>query len=393
MKLNNTSTIQSPFEDNIFILPNGSILPYSLPGDSGNQRFFRTKKTKRFRSSLQSTKKEDLPLLHCWKSDSNLVLINADFDEEPDAYGFADFDRLEEFLLSTIGHLGIVTRSASNKVKVFFLLNLPQDIEITKDIALDTLSKILPDDLSEHIDHRLSALSKSYITERMCIDINTSLFTLIPIEPVLDSVEENPVKGEYSSCIPYYQATPTLEAQNFGNLISQRLSEEVNRTKTLEQIMLFLMAAPSLVTTGFQISQKKLGVTAGVSQKTISLYLSKLLNAGLLYTVNKTYVPDKQAKTYRFAGLFRVLFKMFFDRPSSFIRKPRRSRSELPSRINDGEWNDTMVKNVYRFRANPDAFLEWIKSIPDYHLKDRWQQANRILKWFLRKEELLQSVQ
>lgn len=343
-----------------FSLPNGSALKYAFPGDKGNQfNWYRTYDNKRLMDKIK--KKTSLPKVGLWSSKTNQHLIAADFDNLPE--GFANYERLKEYLKSKFKNRGRVTSTPSNKAKVFFVVQITNSFKMNKEIASDVLELLFRNDaydLYNYLDLTKPALSVAFVTPNMVQDLkNISSLEPIFIEGYSKVSENKITKNDlhkfklYSKEIPeylkYFQSSDKREY--FARII--------------------LECGGLCRETGFQLPITKLSSEVKVSPKTISTWLKKLISSNLLECINRKYKPGKISRTYKAKG---ELFKFFKN-------KLYKNKSyNIPTQIKDGEWNNDLFTIAWNFKDNPNQYFNYVKNIPGYDQKDRSRQAEKTFK-------------
>lgn len=376
--------------NDLFVLPNGAAVPYRLPSDKGDP--WRTWDLDYVRHWASDTKSGTVKICG-WASKSNQSnqhLVIADFDrllyEEP-TVGFSTADHwspLRSYLRMIYQGKGIVLTSFSGKCKVIFVVETPKGVSMNRQIALDTLQSILPDDLFEIIDKSTSALSLTILTPGIINILSKELPNISVIPCILDSIDlekdnqdlfpnfdetkatpsnTSPPKECYISCIP------THKYKSYeGELGCLAEFEKGARGKILR----VLCAMPRL-RTGFDISQIVMAKTVGVSQKTVHVNLQWFISKGLLKVTNGSYRAGKKAMTYQAAWLLLETLDAVYR---------HRTKAILPTAIANGEWTRTLrwVALTF-FRLKGRAYLTWALSIPGIERKDRLRQAKHWAKW------------
>jgi len=344
--------------------------------------------------------------LYGWKSGSNQHLLFADFDElpsvpllpKPDASKRENWDRLAQRLEQQVQGRGIVFRSISGKCKVAFVVEAPDGVKMTKEIAASTLQKLLPDDLFETIDKSTSALSITFLNSDLVSLLSSKIHTLSPILINLDGIDlDSSYTSSFNDPAYDYLDSESLSIRGREDLynhipnerglsgyrywiyqgeIPEELKASIKRGAETK-IMKALLALPILLKS-FNISQTVMGQSVGVSQKTVSVKLARFISLGLLEVLNRATVPGKKAITYRASGVLREVL--------TAIVAARRQQQRLPEKIEEGHWNESLLSvGLRHFRGNGQSFLAWAKTVPGIERKDRLRQAERFAQWLDRR--------
>jgi hypothetical protein len=111
-------------KEHLFNLPDGATLKFAPHWKTGPQSlwFMSFDDTRVWEASRNEKSKQYR--VNLWSSSTDLFVIAADFDDLPK--GFCSFDALYEYFRLIFNEQeAIVARSASNKVKLFFLVEVP----------------------------------------------------------------------------------------------------------------------------------------------------------------------------------------------------------------------------------------------------------------------------
>lgn len=368
-------------QKDLFVLPNGHPLRYSFPFQKGQA--WMTRDNYLIRNWREKTKERQVKIFGWNNGSSNQHVVFADFDQIP--CDFDSFDCLEKYLKHLYDKKGLVFRSVSGKCKIAFVIQNPPNIPMTKEIALDVLETILTPELYELIDKQTSSLSWTFANEEIREKISNDLGNIDHLYSDIDLSTENHYylssylpsniyhlikdrEESYISCIPDHGVK---RYNRVSNKLDERLSSFA-RTKTLNHVLRVLLSTPELLS-GYDLSQKLMATTVGVTQKTICLIFKELVKKGLLQVTDSYSIPDKKAITYKASNLLREILE----------ERRKAKRKPPPTEIEDTKWNQTLMKVGFKcFGCNSARFYDWASKIPGSNLKDRPGQIERITKWF-----------
>jgi hypothetical protein len=359
----------------LFALPGGRALRYALPNEKGNPSFWHRTFDLKYIRGWKTNRKRSLIRLSHWNSSGTEHLVCADFDCEPMPV-VGSFDQLFDLLVFLFDrtHRGVTVRSSSNKVKCFFVVKLPPDTEMNTDIALDTLTKILPDDLLCLIDTSTPALSLTYLTRPMTERLSAGLPHLKPWAAVIEDVRV--AVGGDTTCRTESNPVPKALKRYQGSIPLQFTSFTQDDPKR-EAFFRILLATPSLTSpTGFDLPSTSLAKQIGAdkSGSGISKWRRELVELGWLKLIDESYTPRFKGKTFVATGpLFDALI---------VIHGPYRALKQLPlpRSIADGAWNQTLFDVAWRFVEDHGGYWAWFDSMPGCNLKDRRRQAENALR-------------
>ena len=348
-----------------FPLPNGSCLRFTLRWVKGGQQRWPLTSIGYLTPEILSGPKERLPIVGLWNSGTAQHLVAADFDDLPE--GFASWDNFYQFCYSLFRHIAVVTRSPSQKVKIFFVITFSHPQEMTRAIALETLEAYLlisSHDLFECIDNSCSALATARINKSIFEGLSEA-HSLIPLDAIGEEIDETFNK--------YNNSNGSL-TQHSGPL-HEEVSQWVKGDGRREKFIRILLASFSLCSKeGFDIPQTKFGRECNVTPMAIGNWLRRLRECGWLRLVDPNYERGKKAMTYVAAGHLREeILKLIEDRIDE-----KQSLTE----ITDGKWNSTLGQLSYHGRHQAKGeFLQSIKRIEGAYKKDRIRQAGNWFDW------------
>jgi hypothetical protein len=111
----------------------------------------------------------------------------------------------------------------------------------------------------------------------------------------------------------------------------------------------------------------------GITRETVKVWLKEFIELGYLkFRDDILWGKGQRAKSYRAFGLLK-----------SSIEKEPISKIELPSVIENGEWNDVLFECAIKFtkQSSDKLFIEWVKTIPNWDSKpERLIQAKNAWK-------------
>ncbi len=350
--------------EDAFVLPDGSSLRYALPGDRGGQfdwyRTFRAAYLETWRAKI----KEKRIRLGLWNSQGEVSAVAADFDRLPP--GYANFDKLEEYIEATFRGKALITRSPSGRVKCFIAVRQPGSL-MTAAIARDTLEVIFGD-LACGLDISLPALSITFLTREMVQQLR-GLRDLPVIEPILES-EEFEIKEDVNKDI-----TPLHLFRTFRGELPEQLRDWVNESLLREAFVRILYESPRLLSPqGMDLPSTKLATQCEARPVTIRRYITAMVNDGLLACKSERYLPSKKAMTYRAMGWFADLLEARFP-----TRKHTERASMLLEGISDGEWNKRIFEMCMKWPGSLEEFATFAYSLPGIELKDRRRKVRNAI--------------
>lgn len=364
---------------------NGKPLKYALP-DTHKSGAFRTKRTPRFEKSLQKTIKEQLPLFDLWCI-KDIKLVAADFDQIPEWFendalnyldGDAELDPTEEMLWADFrsylshryGRLGLVLSTPSGKAKILFLVLASASIPMSHAIALDTLQLLLEEWDFASVDTKPAALNRLYVNGEMLASMQSGLEVLPVHEPVLDSLDQEPISGQISRCSLWdLPPLPAEEQSALGGVIHHDVEWFIVRFMgSMPTASLECMALPQI----FLSRQSSQHPEGPFGQATISRAVNALVNRGLLAVVDDRYAPGKKAKLYRAEGVLReAMVRLSLAAP-----KPPGPEvaSFLSQEIPDGHWDEVLWKATNFFR-DETSYMAWVQGKKGVKLRGRARKA------------------
>lgn len=353
----------------------GRPLRYRLPfrGKGGN---FRTRLNSAFIKQLSHPVKEYLPLLDLW-SGGEVKLIVADFDRLPDGYSsehwssekkilWEDFRR---YLHYRYGKIGLVLISPSGKAKIVFKISLPNSIEMTREIALDTLQILLEESDFAVIDRSAPAARLLFLNSGMYRVMRDRLDPRPIIQPVLDSLEEGgvPQTSQEHRWKPALAAAPELDA--LDGVLDREVQWFLAR---------FLAGAPELANECIGLSQPYLvrqsahWLEKPFSQRSLSEGIASLIAKGLLSVIDDSFAPGRKSKLYRAEGVLRNAMDALIQKRHSgkVSTRPAFLDEDLP----DGMWDATLWKATNWF-GDEASFLEWATGKNGIEHEGRFRKA------------------
>jgi len=438
-------------------LPNGMPLKWSPPREQiKNDAFPLEEKNKslqqfiayaekRIKEAILSGDKERIKLAKSWCAKLNAQprlstqkIIIADFDALPEKLGFNSWDSFYEFLVTHYADTGVVCRSISNKVKIFFLIDYEYayiesfqasgkgagfpDFSATGGVLLERsevfgpplvpplqtkdcvnfLKRLLKGDnfILGAEDHRVQNI-KNRLFE-FCDKSKTAMSTTLLSA---DMVEK--LKYLRQSRIHFFSAGPYVankekEQSEIINVKRYRLfdgelpkealffviGKRPDTTREQREILVrYLLESPMLAEKGFNLSTTLLKEVTGVSKRSVSKWLKELCQMQVLECVEETVLIGEKAKTY-------VAHGWLLEHLETHC--PPASKS-LDRSFPDGEWDALGYLNLKRligglFRQNDDEILlavkNYIETLPGIDdLADRrprlLRQADRIITHLL----------
>jgi hypothetical protein len=358
----------------------GKPLKYRLP-DKHNPKPFRTAYTPRFRNHLQKVSKLQLPTFDLWSA-GDIKIIAADFDHVPDWYVIDTSEYLEDrtnemlwddfrlYLSHQYGRMGLVLRSPSGKAKVLFKVEVPASIQVSYDIALDTLRHFLDEWDFAAVDPMPAALNRLYVNKDM-LDAMKSGLEAIPIfDPILDSLDQDSCPAR-SFCFTPWSLLPS-EADELRPLDGALQHE-------LEWFLVCFMGGnPEAALQGIALPRIFLSKLAShhlgrsIGQTAFSRAIRSMVGRGLLIVVDDFYAPGRKAKLYRVDGVLQeTLAKL---KSPLFLPRDPEIASFLDKDIPDGQWYRVLWRATNFFRDEA-SFLAWAHSKQGIELRHRKQKA------------------
>lgn len=439
-------------------LPNGMTLKWAPPRkqikndafpfeekDKSLQQFIAYAET-RIKEAILSGDKERIKLAKSWCAKLNAQprlstqkVIIADFDTLPAKLGFNSWDSFYEFLVAHYADSGVVCRSVSNKVKIFFLVDykyafvasyqasrrsafpdftvtggvLPERSEVfgpplvpplqTKD-CVNFLERLLRGDnfILGAEEHRVQNI-KNRLFE-FCDKSKTAMSTTLLSADMFEKLKYlRQSRIHFFSAGPYV-ANEEKEESEIVNVKRYRLFEGDLPKESLffvngkrpdttkehrEKLIRYLLASPMLADEGYDLPIALLKQVTGVSKRSVSKWLKELCQMQILECVEETVLIGEKAKTYVAHGWLLEHLE---------LHCPPASKG-LDRSFPDGEWDALGYLNLKRligglFRQNDDeirlAVEKYVDSLPGIDaLPDRrprlLRQADHIISHLLPK--------
>ena len=261
-------------------------------------------------------------------------------------------------------------RSFSGGVKAFFVTELDEDVEMNTNVALDTLEKILGDDLFRFIDKSTPALTWTFLTNDMIHVMSERLPQLRP----WDAVSE----GGICTCLPsgdwalreYLEEIPDSLGLKMKFFLKGR-----HRAKR-EEFLRILLASPALNTErGLDITSTTIGEQIGVSFKTICAWRKELVDVGALVVIDPSHMIGSKAVTFRAGGPIEEFLSAQYANAMEL-----KDDAKLPETIPDNEWYETLSNLTRYFVDAPEEFLRWVETLPGVNRNQRLRKARSLMK-------------
>lgn len=406
---------------------------HKKPGSQSQWRFWEDHEVVHIQAL--SSNKRARPMLGLCSSGTDHFILSADFDQIPvhTSMNFSTVQQEERYwkyfyeeCKERYGHQAAITRSYSNKVKIFIPFQLPERYsKDLNDLSRYTKESILKSFL--HEDHHwfdtnvagmdvaflnptainfLSTIHQytpvSLFTEDQSLlykDIPSSLF--VPNEKFvlkrdLKKRSETKKHKQYGLFICKVDDSDEIDQisnqdHEINNVIkpdfyryNQRflpkglLESKILCLKGGEEVMRRLLLIKNLNSSrGFGLPTHKLSRECEVSVPQVSKLLKILSEEGNLDCIDSRSVYGKRARIYRAAGNLRKEIHLQFEKTSD-----GRSKSlYLPEKILDGQWEKTLYAIAYHFPKKED-YEEYVLNLDGIEEKDRMQKLKRILrKW------------
>lgn len=235
-----------------------------------------------------------MPLLGGFSSKTDMHMVFVDFDFLPKQ--FNTWSELSEYCAEIPGVC--VTTSYSNKTKLAILIKWVGKEKIPNiDLLPYVINDILPEPLRDTYDKR--GMTTHFMSESSAKDlknflVNPAFYTIREhtySNIVLDSVNNNEIINFYT---------------NKGVLFQNDFVGKSSGHKDRENFLRVLGAMHGLLSKdGFGLSQRGLSSYLGVSQATVSIWIQKLVDMGLLKPVSNSYIVGLKAKHYVALGNLR----------------------------------------------------------------------------------------
>lgn len=364
-----------------FRYPSGAPARYSLyrKGESGNPDKYRRTWMSPFLLK-QPKKKEACPKLACWNRHTREQIIPADFDKLPE--GYASFDDLERSLKATYRGAAIVVRTFSQKVKVIFVVRIPENEIMNRETSLRFLKEHLEPGLFDIVDKRHSALTIIALTPVIVTELQDRLHR-IPVKAV--PVEPLDVGGRVSSGILSIPINTQYEFTIYDGPIEAlgpEIRRYIGRSRVREKLVRCLVYRTGLIKDeGFCLSSIMLGRQLGVQQGSITKALKHAQAVGLLEVIDDSFRTGSEARAKRYVALGALRDEITRLAPVKPI--------VAPEAIEDGTWDEELFDLAQRYYRRPaDEFLEAVRGIPGWNLKDRCTKAIRAYNWWRRLNNL-----
>ncbi len=352
----------------LFNLPDGSTLKFATHWQKGpiNNWFFSHDDKRVWKASTQAKGKQYK--VDLWSSRTNLIVLCADIDKLPSFYSC--YDSLYQFLKLVLSkETAVVARSASGKVKCFFLVDIGNS-KINASLAKATLESIFcfNNDIFNCLDLSSTGMRITYLNHSVLLALVKGLSLLNPISAVdIDGQEDNVYSSSIGTSKPLRQYTGDL------NLIFP----QYNFIGVKAGLLRILLESKELLTSeGFGISLKKVSKDVNKSFQRVHIAKKYFQKLNWIEKIDDYYIPGKKAKMYRASGELKdALVKKFRSVSDKIV---------VPSSIPDKEWNSSLGSIIGRlFQSHTiEETLEKIKKIEGARIGDRLQQARKWYLWF-----------
>jgi len=390
----------------VFRLPNGAGLPFAKAWHQGKVSDWRMTSGRVWlegkvsaaeaianRAAQQGTdqwwqvRKDNLPRVNLQPSWSDQIVVCADIDKLPSTY--LDFDQLYAVMRDMYSPRAVVTRSPRGKVKIFFVVHWHAHKELPAELALKFLRTTLPEGLHSALDGEWAGLR----TARLTLDMIDALAEGLPrcrpydLSHLLEvDREANAGESLTNDGISVWGFPAHTYRIYEGSLDAYpELRKYIGRHRTREAIIRRLVLMWNLAHSGFQLDQKKFAREIGLRDHSqVSRNLMRLQDAfGLLVCTDAEYIygSDKakargwapKCKKYEARGeLRKAVLELASQAAGGIYLVP------LPAQIPDGEWDKWLYCGTFHFPGTPEAYLAWVRSMPSWDVKGRYQKAMRL---------------
>lgn len=364
-------------KDDVFTLPDGNALPYTLI--YRGRRHFSTRDNIRLHQEVK--KKQYRPTLEGISSRGSLKVIFADFDVLPE--GYTSFEQLYVDVKKDYSSQGIPLKTSSKKVKIAFVVDFGFSHNPNKTQILFALSKLISHELFKYIDKNINALIRHFILPENIQPLKNGLLNS-PVHIIKDSQSKD------LSC-NNLEDTETcgllsLSDSNQKTLLFLQYTEELKSFPRLQKIIsemtmnglvrILVLIRGLIEPHGFDLPTTKLAEQLNCHPDTVSRRLKELIRLRLLKCINFNYqapigknIGTSKARTYRAKGELKRCIKSLTKNIHSY---------SLPKTIDDGKWEETLWKCAVKFLNKPNEFQIWARSLPGADLKDRPRKISRI---------------
>jgi hypothetical protein len=295
--------------------------------------------------------------LNLWSSGTTQHVVCADFDDLPN--NFRDFEEFREHLEWRYSCEAVITKSRSGKAKAFFVVELPLDTEMTNEIALIALNRILEPLLFNLCDR--GGLNTTWLMPEMKEALHNKLHKLSPIS-IEPPKKEIPSFRVFNGCLQ-------IEIHNF-------IFNKDKQTNYVakEKFIRILLATPGLKKS-FCLSTSKLGVECGVSAMCISRWIKELVKNGWLKVLNKGhYVAGKIAKAYKAQN--ELLLNLELNYPTV----AKQSGTAPPTTVKAGNWNKAIWQAICYYGGDEDLAWGWFEECDGHECNGRISKMRGALK-------------
>lgn len=123
----------------------------------------------------------------------------------------------------------------------------------------------------------------------------------------------------------------------------------------------------------------------GVDAKTLRKWIYELIENELLFDFDPDYKGGASAKYYKALGeLKENIIKSYYESVGEVEDLP------LPTKIEEGEWNDVLFRMAFRFKSynNPEEYYKWAKSVKGFsdkperkiQMENSWKNMKKYYK-------------
>lgn len=356
----------------LFNLPNDSTLKIAPPFAKGRQANWFMSHDKKAVWDCSDLAKGKNYRVNLWSSSTDLNILAADFDKLPS--GFSNFDDLySHFKGKFTQEQAVIARSASGKVKLFFLV---QSDSINKSIAVDTLKSLFAynGNLFSCLDTSINGLRITYLNRSVLTSLNSGVSKLKPITAIVKGSEFNTSRT---------QAPPYRIWKGSLDVIPKAKSFPVGK----QELVRILLCSPQLISeAGFFLSTLKASRDLCLSQSLICRYRKQLEKLGWLEAMKgREYSRGKRAIGFKASGDLAVALDKLYPQSDTF----RPMTPVLPTKIPDGEWNEKLGELTGKLLHLPlEQVLKQIDSIEGSN-PERLKKAENWYKWHKDKQRVI----
>lgn len=346
-------------------------LRFATGWEPGNSKtWFKTHLNYQILNAIDFEKKYK-PKFASFTQGNEYQIVIADFDKHD---GFASQVVQRKYLKKTYKKIAFV-RTSSGNTKAFIQVKISDPnisegdfVEHARDF-IETMFYNDKMDSLDNIDLSYSAIASSFINKpTLGVLNNINNYSIFDLD-----TDKNTSNISFLNTLV---SMPSKLYQLYAGEIGNKQLDQVLNSKLKENFTRVLLSTKGLLTTkGFQFSQRKIAEALNCSLGMANLLIQMFKSLGFLKCIDHSYIVDVRAKTYVATGLLLSMLQAIYPKISS-------QNTNLPIRIEDGQYQEVIWRLSYYWWQYPDVFIDWIKEIvpDDKKKKGRISKVTQAIK-------------